>query len=148
MRLRTLAFSLLLASAIACGTAAADPVADFYRGKQLNFILSTGPGGGYSLYARPLSRHMGHYIPGEPTIVLQSMEGGGGIRAMNYLYNAAAHDGTVIGMVHNTVAFVPLYGVEEAKFDATKVNWLGSMNDEGAQSGASAVWQIVALPGG
>jgi tripartite-type tricarboxylate transporter receptor subunit TctC len=111
---------------------AADPVSDFYKGRQINLILSTGPGGGYALYARPLARHMGHHIPGDPTIIVQNMEGGGGIRAMNYLYAAAARDGSVIGMVHNTVAFVPLYGVEEAKFDATKVNWLGSMNDEGA----------------
>jgi tripartite-type tricarboxylate transporter receptor subunit TctC len=132
MRFWKVGFSLLFALPFAREAAAADPVADFYRGKQLNFIISTGAGGGYELYARPLSRHIGRYIPGEPTIVLQHMEGGGGIRAMNYLYNAAARDGTVIGMVHNTVAFVPLYGVEEAKFDATKVNWLGSMNDEGA----------------
>src|SRR5215213_4496409 len=118
-----------IAAALLTGKSALalDSVADFYRGKQVTLILSTGPGGGYELYARPLARHMGRYIPGEPNIIVQNMEGGGGIRAFNYLYTAAARDGSVIGMVHNTVAFAPLHGVEQAKFDARKVNWLGSM---------------------
>ena len=110
---------------------AADSLADFYRGKQITLVLSTGPGGGYELYARPLARHMSRYIPGEPNIIVQNMEGGGGLRAMNYLYAAAPQDGSAIGIVHNTVAFAPLHGIEQAKFDATKVNWLGSMNQEG-----------------
>jgi len=110
---------------------ALDSVADFYRGKQLTLVLSTGPGGGYELYARPLSRHMSRHIPGEPNIIVQNMEGGGGIRAMNYLYTAATRDGSVIGMVHNTVAFAPLHGIDQAKFDAVKINWLGSMNQKG-----------------
>jgi tripartite-type tricarboxylate transporter receptor subunit TctC len=111
---------------------AAESVADFYRGKQISLILSTGPGGGYELYARPLAQYMSRHIPGHPNIVVQNMEGGGGLRALNYLYNIAAKDGSVIGMVHDTVAFAPLYGIAQAKFDATKVDWLGSLNAEGA----------------
>jgi tripartite-type tricarboxylate transporter receptor subunit TctC len=74
---------------------------------------------------------MSRHIPGEPNIIVQNMEGGGGLRAMNYLYNVAAKDGSVIGMVHNTVAFAPLHGIDQAKFDATKVDWLGSLTEEG-----------------
>lgn len=50
---------------------------------------------------------------------------------MNYLYNIAPRDGSVIGIVHDTVAFAPLQGIEQAKFDPRKVNWLGSMLAEG-----------------
>jgi tripartite-type tricarboxylate transporter receptor subunit TctC len=125
-------FALTGAAFIPGGAQADDSVADFYRGKQISLILSTGPGGGYELYARPLARHMGRHIPGEPNIIVQNMEGGGGLRAMNYLYNVAAKDGSVIGMVHNTVAFAPLHGIDQAKFDATKIDWLGSLNTEGA----------------
>lgn len=134
MKIRSIAIlsALALMTHLAGGAKAADSVADFYRGKQISLILSTGPGGGYELYARPLARHMGRHIPGEPNIIVQNMEGGGGLRAMNYLYNVAAKDGLVIGMVHNTVAFAPLHGIDQAKFDATKVDWLGSLNTEGA----------------
>jgi tripartite-type tricarboxylate transporter receptor subunit TctC len=127
----------LIAAPAAHAQASSGSAADFYRGKQLTLLLSTGAGGGYALYARPLVRHIAKYIPGEPTVVLQHMEGGGGLRAMNFLYNAAPKDGSVIGMVHNTVAFAPLHGVTQAKFDATKMHWLGTMNQEGT---ACMVW--------
>jgi tripartite-type tricarboxylate transporter receptor subunit TctC len=130
-------FTLLAACACFASARASEDVAEFYRGKQITLILSTGPGGGYELYARPLARVLGKYIPGEPNVIVQNMEGGGGIRAMNFLYNAAPRDGLTIGMVHNTVAFAPLHGVTQAKFDATKVNWLGTMNQEGT---ACMVW--------
>jgi tripartite-type tricarboxylate transporter receptor subunit TctC len=106
-------------------------VADFYKGRTINFIVSTGVGGGYDIYARPLARHMGKYIPGNPTIVVQNMVGGGGMRAINYLYTVAARDGSVIGMVHSGVPLSPLTGQPSAKFEATKFNWIGSMHKAG-----------------
>jgi tripartite-type tricarboxylate transporter receptor subunit TctC len=142
MQRSLLTMSALFAMLAAGDGVAADPVAEFYRGKQITLTLSTGPGGGYALYARPLARHLGRHIPGEPNIVLQHMEGGGGIRAMNYLYTAAARDGTVIGMVHNTVAFAPLHGIQQAQFDATKINWLGTLNQEGT---ACVAWHTAAV---
>ena len=131
------AAAALAATLLAAGGASAQPVAEFYRGKQVTLILSTGAGGGYELYARPLARALPKYIPGEPNVIVQNMEGGGGLRAMNFLFNAAPRDGLTIGMVHNTVAFAPLHGVTQAKFDATKLNWLGTMNQEGT---ACMVW--------
>jgi tripartite-type tricarboxylate transporter receptor subunit TctC len=111
--------------------AAADEVEDFYRGKTINFIVSTGVGGGYDIYARPLARHMGKHIPGRPNIVVQNMVGGGGMRAMNNLYNVSARDGTAMGLVHSTVPTSPLQGAPGAKFEATRFNWIGSMNKAG-----------------
>jgi tripartite-type tricarboxylate transporter receptor subunit TctC len=143
MRLFIIAALAIGLAVISAETALAlDSLSDFYRGKQMTLVLSTGPGGGYELYARPLARYMGRYIPGNPSIIVQNMEGGGGIRAINHLYTVAPQDGSVIAIVHNTVAFAPLHGIEQAKFDATKINWLGSMVDEGT---VCAVWHTAAV---
>jgi tripartite-type tricarboxylate transporter receptor subunit TctC len=127
--MRTAAVLLFLCGAVP--SSSADEVADFYRGKTINFTVSTGVGGGYDIYARPLARHMGRYIPGNPNIVVQNMVGGGGMRAINHLYNIAAKDGSVIGMVHSGLATSPLQGVTQVKFEATKFSWIGSMHKAG-----------------
>lgn len=105
---------------------------EFYHGKTISFLVGAGVGGGYDAYARPLARYMGKYIPGNPKIVVQNLEGGGGLRAANHLFNNAARDGSVIGMVQSGTPFAPLLGMDAAKFDATKFIWIGSMNKEGA----------------
>jgi hypothetical protein len=55
--------------------ARADPIADFYKGRTVTLIVGYGPGGGYDLYARLMARHLGRYISGNPTIVVQNMPG-------------------------------------------------------------------------
>jgi tripartite-type tricarboxylate transporter receptor subunit TctC len=131
MTIRTTLLHAALAIPLLSASAAADDVADFYKGKTISFVVSTDAGGGYDIYARPLSRHMGKHIPGNPTIVVQNMVGAGGMRATNHLYTVAPRDGTAIGMIHNGVALAPLQGQPSAKFDATRFNWIGSMNKAG-----------------
>src|SRR5882724_3640468 len=82
-----------------CAPAAADPVADFYKGKQIRFVVRATPGGDYDQYSRLLARFMGKYIPGNPQFVVVNMPGGGGITAANYMAQVAPRDGTVIGIV-------------------------------------------------
>src|SRR5712671_5541902 len=78
--------------------ARAQSAEEFFRGrKDLNLITSSAPGGGYDSYSRLIAHHMAKYLPGNPTIVVQNMLGGGGIRAANHIYNAAPRDGTVFG---------------------------------------------------
>src|SRR3954469_24066145 len=69
--------------------AAADPIEDFYKGKQVNWILSAGAGGGYSSYAHVFAPYFSAHIPGKPNIIVQNMPGAGGIRAMQYLSTVA-----------------------------------------------------------
>ncbi len=83
MRRTAIALSLILVCAAT--SAVADPVADFYKGKQLKFIIRSNVGGTYDLYGRLLSRHMSRHIPGNPTILPVNMGGGGGIKAANYV---------------------------------------------------------------
>jgi tripartite-type tricarboxylate transporter receptor subunit TctC len=104
--------------------------ADFYRGKSLDLYIGYSAGGGYDVYARALARHIGRFIPGNPTIVPKNMPGAGSLVLANWLYNVAPKDGTAFGIIGRGTGFDPLLGSTKAQFDATKFNWLGSMNDE------------------
>jgi tripartite-type tricarboxylate transporter receptor subunit TctC len=119
------------------GTASADPIAEFYKGRQINWILSAGAGGGYAAYAHAFAPFFSRHIPGNPNIVVQNMPGAGGIRAMIYLSTVAPKDGTTIGLVHSSVPFAPLYGIKGANFDPRQLNWIGSIN---TASGICVSW--------
>lgn len=110
--------------------ARADPVADFYRNRDLRLIISASAGGGYDIYARVVAKHLHDHIPGSPTIVPQDMPSGGGLAAANHLYNVADRDGSVIGAIQNTVPFEPFFGNRQAQFDPLKLNWLGTPTTE------------------
>jgi tripartite-type tricarboxylate transporter receptor subunit TctC len=117
--------------------AGADPIADFYKGKQITWVLSAGAGGGYSSYANAFAPYLSMHIPGNPHIIVQNMPGAGGIRAMLYLQSVAPKDGTTIGLVHSSVPFAPLYGIKGANFDPRQMNWIGSIN---AATGICVSW--------
>jgi len=118
----------VLGLASASNAAQADPVAEFYRGRQVNLILSADAGGGYASYANAFAPYFGNHIPGRPQVVIQNMPGAGGIRAMTYFYSVAPRDGTTVGFVHSSVPFAPLFGLAGAKFDPREMHWIGSLN--------------------
>jgi tripartite-type tricarboxylate transporter receptor subunit TctC len=125
------------AAAIACAlialsaqAARADGVEDFYKGKTISLIIGYSVGGGYDLYGRLVSRHLGAHIPGHPTIVPQNLTGAGSLRAALSLYSAAPKDGTAIGTFGRTIVTTPLLTPASAQFDGTKFTWLGSVTNE------------------
>ena len=124
------ACGVLSVAALPLSPCTAQAPADFYKGKTVDLYIGTSVGGGYDAYARTLARHMGKYIPGNPTVVPKNMEGGGGMRLANFLYNAAAKDGSMIATFNRGTAFDPLLGNRAAQFEATKFNWIGSVNNE------------------
>lgn len=107
-------------------TAGADPVEDFYKGRQVTVIISGSAGSTYDIGTRLIAKYMSKYIPGNPTMVAKAMPGGGHIPAANFLYNAADQDGSVFGSVGETIPLAPLLNPEHAKFDAAKFHWLGN----------------------
>lgn len=112
---------------LAAPSARADDVADFYRGKRINLIVSYGTGGGYDVYARVLARHMSRHIPGNPNIIIQNMPGAGSLRGANYIYNVAPRDGTVFGTFARNMALIGLLKTNQnVQFDPLKFTWLGS----------------------
>src|SRR5215470_3646986 len=124
---------LCLIASLWLTSAGAQPAEQFYLGKrELTLITSSAAGGGYDQYSRMLARHMARYLPGNPTIVVQNMIGGGGIRSANFLYNVAPRDGTVFGLIDRGMPTAPLlYGDKsQTRFDAARFSWIGSVMRE------------------
>jgi tripartite-type tricarboxylate transporter receptor subunit TctC len=130
MRLASIAVAICLASCLAPAPACAQAQesAPFYRSKTIRIVISTGVAGGYAEYARVIAEHMGRHIAGNPSFIVQSMPGAGGLQAANYLFTQALQDGTTIGIVHSSVPLAPLWGSKGVRFDTLKFNWLGSLD--------------------
>jgi tripartite-type tricarboxylate transporter receptor subunit TctC len=131
--MKTLRASTLATIALAVGLGAilpraeAQSVADFYRGKTVNYILAVPDGASWGLYARTFIEHLRKHVPGNPNIILQVMPGGGGVAASNYIYNVAAKDGTVIGTPLSTAIVFAATDPKEVMYDPRKFSWLGSL---------------------
>jgi len=115
---------------LAPGAARADSVADFYRGKQLQFFIRAAPGGNYDLYTRLLARHIVRHVPGNPSAVPVNMPGGGGLTALLHTENVAPHDGTAFTMITQTQPMDQALGIDKSKVDVRTMNWIGNMSDE------------------
>lgn len=120
----------IAAAAITAPAALGDTVEQFYKGKRIELVVGANAGTGYDDYARLLARHITRHIPGEPLVIVKNMGGAGGRTAINYVYTIMAKDGLGFGSTLKNIPFDPLYGVDATKIDATKMNWLGSLNSE------------------
>jgi tripartite-type tricarboxylate transporter receptor subunit TctC len=130
-RMRVLTIMALLAGIGGASPGlAADSLEAFYKGKTMQLLIGFGPGGGYDLYGRTVARHLGRFIPGNPTVVPQNMVGAGSVRAASSLYNAAPKDGTVIGTFSRGVIVDTLLGANKGQLDAQSFGWLGSVTNE------------------
>jgi tripartite-type tricarboxylate transporter receptor subunit TctC len=100
--------------------------ANFYEGKTLTVIVGFAPGGGVDTTARVVARNLVRFIPGQPSLVVQNMEGAAGVIAANHLNQRVAPDGLTLA-VPGRSWFV--YGVVKnpgVRFDATKFSYIGS----------------------
>jgi tripartite-type tricarboxylate transporter receptor subunit TctC len=98
---------------------------DAFRDKTLTFIVGYSPGGTYDQYTRLLARHIGKYLPGNPTRIVENMTGAGGIIAANHLYNRVKPDGLTIAAWASPLILQHIMGNDAIKFDGRKVGWLG-----------------------
>ena len=121
---------ILSAALMVCAAVLASSVTalaeDFYQGKTLEIIVSSGVGAdSYDTLTRLVGRHIGRYLRGSPTVVVRNMPGAGGILAANEIYNVSPRDGTVIGMLDQSIYETQLFKVAGLKADVTKMNWIG-----------------------
>jgi tripartite-type tricarboxylate transporter receptor subunit TctC len=119
-----------LAVTLTASHAGAQTAEEFYRGKQLTLVVGNGPGGGFDVFARLLARHIGRYVPGNPSVIVQNMPGAGSLVAANYLYNLAPKDGTTFGLIARNMPLLGLLGNNSnVRYDPRKFTWLGSSSN-------------------
>jgi hypothetical protein len=68
----------------------------FYQGKTLK-IINNDPGGTAGMRVKAVIPYLRKYIPGNPTIVVEFIEGGGGRRAANHVFRSVSADGLTMG---------------------------------------------------
>ena len=104
-------------------------VADFYRGKTVTIYVGSSAGGLYSTFAQILSNHLGRHIPGNPAVIVNHMPGVGGMKALNFVYNAAPKDGTALITPNSGSTRRYVLGLGAPKFDPLKWHWLGGWGE-------------------
>lgn len=137
MRTSGFAVSALIglgAAVVSVGHAAAQE----FTAKTVNLVVGFAPGGGYDLNGRFLARHLGRHLPGQPSVVVQNMPGGGSLNLANFTANVAPADGSHIALMNSAAALEPVLGNPEAKFAAGHFHWIGNMNRERV---GCAAWQ-------
>ncbi|SRR6266545_1264447 len=132
-----LASLCILAWVSAVAPARAQSVEQFYRSNQLVFLVGHDAGGGYDIYTRTLARHIVRHIPGQPTAVVKTMPGAGGLKMINHLYAGAPQDGSTFGISDRGFVLEPVLGNRAAQFDAARMSAVGSI---GRQTPACSLW--------
>ena len=99
---------------------------EFYKGKTIRIVVATTPGGGFDAYSRAIARHMGKYIPGNPTIIVENMPGAGMLIGANYLYKQAKPDGLTVGNWIGTLVLGQITSRKGVEFDARKFEYVGA----------------------
>lgn len=97
----------------------------FYAGKNILIIVGFSPGGGYDTYARLIARHLGKYIPGNPSVTVDNMPGAGSLISANHVYKIAKPDGLTIGHFIGGLFLQQLLGKPGIEFDARKFEYIG-----------------------
>jgi len=127
LRARLVLAAVIAAAGMAAATAQPSGV---LAGKTVQMLIGFGTGGGYDLWGRTVAHHIGKHLPGNPTVVPQNMPGAGSYVAASHIYNVAPKDGTVMGIIARDAALGPLAGATGARFDATRLSWIGSATTE------------------
>ncbi len=137
LRMTAIVSTLILASGMDLRLAGAQSVEQFYKSNQLVFLVGHDAGGGYDIYTRTLVRHLVKHIPGQPTAVVKTMPGAGGLRMINHLFSGAPRDGSTFGISDRGFILEPLLGNKAAQFDGARMSAIGSI---GRQTPACSLW--------
>jgi tripartite-type tricarboxylate transporter receptor subunit TctC len=116
---------VLIACSLVTPAAAQSDVEAFYKGRTVEVVIGTVPGGGYDLYGRLIAQYLGRHIPGRPAVIVKNMPGAGHLRMTNWLYNVAPRDGTVLGTAPQALAIEQALGSAGIQYDAAKFTWVG-----------------------
>lgn len=129
-----------LALALIAPLAAPIDAAEFYQGKTLTLVVGYESGGDYDLNARLIARHLGRFIPGNPTVIVSNLPGAGSLRSLEYVERVAPRDGTVLEMFDFTEITNSLLTPDKVPIDFRKFKWIGSVAQDVA---VCYVWHTV-----
>jgi tripartite-type tricarboxylate transporter receptor subunit TctC len=121
---------------VVAGSAPAQSVEEFYKGKTISMVIGYSPGGGYDTYARLVARFMGDHIPGKPQIVPRNMPGASSRVAAAFVYNVAPKDGTTLATGDQSLSVAQVMG-EKLQFDTTKFIYIGNPS---AENNTTVTW--------
>jgi len=111
---------LLVQSALAGALAAALPLAvtaaDF-RGKTIDFVIPFPVAGGSDVWARFYAPYMTKYLPGNPTVVVKNVPGGGSTKGANEFAQRARPDGLTILGTSGSTQFPYLLGDSRVRYE-------------------------------
>ena len=110
---------LVIAIALPCRAASV------YEGKTIKLIVGFSAGGGFDTYSRLIGRHLGHHLPGNPTIVVENMTGAASLVAANHVYKVAKPDGLTILNFHGNQVINQVIGKPGIEFDARRFEYIG-----------------------
>lgn len=99
---------------------------DYYAGKTVTLVATTAPGGTGDLRIRGIAPFLQKYLPGNPTVVIEYVSGGGGRKGANHIYNNVKPDGFTIGTMSGGVVGLAIMGEIGVKYDPFKFIYLGT----------------------
>ena len=103
---------------------------NFYEGKTVTLIATTSAGGTGDLRVKAMVPFLKKHIPGNPTVVIQYMDGGGGRKGTNHLYSNVRPDGLTIGAASGAIIGLAVMGETGVSYDIDKFIYLGSPESE------------------
>lgn len=112
------------------GLAPAHAQSNFYEGKTVTLIATTAPGGSGDLRVKAVVPFLRKHIPGNPTVVMEYIDGGGGRKGANHLYHQVRPDGLTIGAASGSIVGLGIMREQGVNYDVDKFIYLGSAEHE------------------
>ena len=101
--------------------------------KTARILVGSPAGGSYDGYARLVAPYLGKYLPGHPSVVVENVPGGGGLKLANYMAQIAPHDGSEIAIADRNLIVAPLLKLVEmdnVHYDPAKFVWVANLNSD------------------
>lgn len=114
------------AACMVAGAAGAAQAQEFYKGQTMRIMIGHPPGGSYDLYARLAAEGLKKFLPGSPTIIVESKPGGGGLVAAAFFYAQAPRDGTMLAVFPETLAHTQVLEPQIARWKMEEMTYIGS----------------------
>jgi tripartite-type tricarboxylate transporter receptor subunit TctC len=126
--MRLLFSTLVLGASCIAATGAATAADSFYKDKTIRILVGHPPGGSYDFYARLAADMLKAELPEAKAVIVENKPGGGGLVATSWFFSQAPRDGTVLGLLPETIGNTQLMEPDVGKWDVKTLNYVGSFS--------------------